>query len=255
MPRVILVLGLIKLLSAQTNPLAGNSAAIDVGKGNFRLYCAPCHGIHAQGGRGPDLTRGSFNAGDSDADIFRVISRGVEGTEMSAYAERFDEQMIWRFVSFIRSVTRVSPEAVSGDVQHGLQIFTGKGGCSGCHAVGSARGGIGPPLTRIGRERSLEYLREKLLNPNISITPGYTTLTITLRDGTTVRGIEKGFDDFSAQLLDENRKYRSYRKEEVRSIKREEQSLMPSSYGQTLDAAEQTDLLAYLASLRGDAEK
>jgi len=251
MRRVILVLYLTRLLCGQSNPLAGNSAAIDVGKGNFRLYCAPCHGIHAQGGRGPDLTRGSFAEGDSDADVFRVISQGVEGTEMTSYSGRFDDQMIWRFVAFIRSVARVASTPVSGDARHGSEIFADKG-CSGCHAVGGKGGGIGPPLTRIGRERSLAFLREKLLTPSAEITGGYNTVAVTLRDGRTIRGIEKGFDDFSAQLLDTNNQFHSFRKEEVVSMKREDQSLMPSNYGQRLSALEQTDLLAYLASLHGE---
>jgi cytochrome c oxidase cbb3-type subunit III len=252
MLRVLLVFGLTRLLAAQTNPLAGSSAAIDIGKGNFRLYCAPCHGIHAQGGRGPDLTRGTFTAGEADADLFRVIARGVEGTEMTAYGGRFDDEMLWRFVAYIRSVTRATPASVPGDAEHGREIFHGQGGCAGCHAVAGKGGGIGPTLTRIGRERSLEYLREKLLTPSTSITPGYDTIVVTLRDGHTVRGIEKGFDDFSAQLLDVNKRFYSFRKEEVVSMKRDDRSLMPSNYAQKLAASEQTDLLAYLASLRGE---
>src|ERR1035438_7514343 len=106
---VVLLLFLFGLLYGQANPLAGDRAAIDVGKGNFRLYCAACHGIHAQGGRGPDLTRGSFSAGSTDADLFRVISKGVEGTEMTDYGDRFDDRMIWRLVAFIRSIARVTP--------------------------------------------------------------------------------------------------------------------------------------------------
>jgi putative heme-binding domain-containing protein len=251
MHRALLVLSFGGFLCAQNNPLAGDAAAIDVGKGNFRIYCAACHGIHAQGGLGPDLTRGSFNAGDTDADIFRVISHGVEGTEMTSYGERFDDQMIWRFVAYIRSSARATSVSVPGDARRGREVFVGKGGCSGCHAVGDKAGGIGPPLTRIGRERSLEYLREKLLNPSASITEGYNTITVTLRDGRVVRGVEKGFDDFSAQLLDMNKQYHSFRKEEVVSMKREDLSLMPANYAQKLEAAEQTDVLAYLASLRG----
>ncbi len=103
----------------------------------------------------------------------------------------------------------------------------------------------------VGRERSLEYLREKLLNPNASITPGYSSVSITLRDGRTIRGLERGFDDFSAQLLDVNRQFHSFRREEVVSMKREERSLMPSDYARKLTVPEQTDVLAYLASLRG----
>lgn len=249
---VLLVPLLPGLLAAQTNPLGGNPAAIDIGKGNFRLYCAECHGIHAQGGIGPDLTRGSFAAGDSDAAIFHVISKGVPGTEMESYSERFDDQMIWRFVAFIRSVAQVNSASVNGDVQHGRAIFQGKGGCSGCHAIGEKGGEIGPSLSKVGRQRSLAYLQEKLLNPNLSITRGYSTVAVTLRDGRVIRGIEKGFDDFSAQLMDVNKHFYSFRKEEVASMKLDEQSLMPSDYAQKLSPAEQTDLLAYLVTLRGE---
>ena len=55
----------------------------------------------------------------------------------------------------------------------------------------------------------------------------------------------------AAQLLDTNKKFHSFRKEEVASMKREEKSLMPSNYGQKLTTAEQTDVLAYLVSLKG----
>jgi hypothetical protein len=59
-------------------------------------------------------------------------------------------------------------------------------------------------------------------------------------------------DDYSALLLDVNRKFHSYRKEEVASMKREDRSLMPGDYGKRLSVAEQTDVLAYLSSLRGE---
>jgi putative heme-binding domain-containing protein len=239
-------------LYCQTNPLAGNSAAIDVGKGNFRLYCAPCHGIHAQGGRGPDLTRGSFSAGDADSDLFHVISNGVAGTEMTDYSNQFDDQMIWRFVAFIRSVAKPASAPVPGNPQRGRQIFQGKAGCGSCHTVAGKGAGIGPPLSRVGRERSLDYLREKLLDPGKYITPGYNTVSVTLPDGKVIRGVQKGFDDFSAQLLDRNGRFYSFRQEEVASMKREETSLMPADYGTRLDASEQTDLLSYLMSLRGE---
>jgi putative heme-binding domain-containing protein len=252
MHRALLIFCLAKILSAQSNPFAGDAAAIDLGKGNFRLYCGACHGIHAQGGRGPDLTRGAFSAGDSDADLFHVISTGVPGTEMAGYAERFDDKMIWRFIAYIRSVSHVAAGPVPGDAQHGSEVFWGKGGCGGCHAVGARGGDIGPSLSRVGRQRSLEFLRQKMVKPASAITPGYTTVAVTLRDGKMLRGIEKGFDDFSVQLLDANKKYYSFRKGEVLSFKREDKSLMPADYGQKLSSSELTDVLAYLASLRGD---
>ena len=133
------------------NPMAGNQAAIDVGKANFRLYCSPCHGINAKGGRGPDLTRGAFAAGETDADLFRVISVGVEGTDMTAYNARFDKDMIWRLIAYIRSVAQVQPSNIPGNMQHGREIFLGKGGCGACHAIagkGGDRAGADSRRTR-----------------------------------------------------------------------------------------------------------
>lgn len=121
-----------------------------------------------------------------------------------------------------------------------------------CHSIQGAGQGIGPSLDRVGRERSPQYLRQKLLEPNQSVTPGYSTVRVQLRDGRVIRGIEISFDDFSAQLLDVNRTFHSYRKDEVASMTREPESLMPQDYGRRLTASEQTDLLAYLQSLRGE---
>src|SRR5258708_7032229 len=92
------------LAFAQGNPYANDPKAAEIGGGAFRLYCAPCHGMRAQGGRsGPDLTRGVYHAGDQDADLFQVISNGVPGTEMQSYSGSLTSDTIWRLVAFIRS--------------------------------------------------------------------------------------------------------------------------------------------------------
>lgn len=215
----------------------GQSAAEDVGKANFRLYCAPCHGIHAQGGRGPDLRQ-------STADLFGVISRGVEGTEMRGYASQFDAPTINTMVTYLRAVALAAPQQSTGDAERGRAVFQGKGACGGCHA----ENGIGPSLARVGRQRSLDYIREKIVNPNLNITPGYQTLTVKLKDGTTVRGIRKSLDDFSVQLTDINRRFYSFRTEEAASIVPDTTSLMPAL---RLTDIELNDLVAYLSTMRG----
>src|SRR5262245_47298444 len=78
---------------------------IALGKAIFRVWCSPCHGIRAGGGRGPDLTRGTYNNGDRDSDLFRVISGGVAGTEMQSFGSDLDPESIWSVISFIRSIT------------------------------------------------------------------------------------------------------------------------------------------------------
>src|SRR5215472_19240569 len=75
-----------------SNPFSGDPKAIELGRVQFRMSCAGCHGLHATGGRsGPDLTRGVFATGDSDADLYRVISNGIEGSEMPAFSGRLED--------------------------------------------------------------------------------------------------------------------------------------------------------------------
>ena len=69
----------------KSNPLAGNSAAIQEGASLFRAHCSRCHGLNATGGgRGPDLTANRWTHGSSDSDVFSTITQGVPGTEMPA---------------------------------------------------------------------------------------------------------------------------------------------------------------------------
>ena len=68
--------------------------------------------------------------------------------------------------------------------------------------------------------------------------------------GKTIRGLEKGLDNFSAQLTDLSGKFYSFERSEVKSMKSETRSLMPA-YAKTFSEGELTDLVSYLASLKG----
>ena len=254
---LLLVLG-VSLLSGQeveSNPFRGDAKAADLGKASFRLRCSACHGIRADGGRGPALNRGQFAAGDTDLDLYRVIARGVPGSEMPGFAERNSEESIWRIVTFLRSFEASPDEMIHGDASRGKDIFWNQAGCGGCHRVGSRGGRFGPALTRIGRARSTDHLRASLLDPDQDLPRGYYAVEIVTRDGQTIRGVGVGYDDFSAQVRDAAGELHSFFQEEVRSMSREFASLMPDGYGDSLTAEQQQDLLAYLRSLQGEEEK
>ena len=68
----------------RTNPLAGDPKAAEEGRVAFRLSCSLCHGVKGEGGRGPDLTIGDYSVGNTDADLYQVISNGAAGTEITA---------------------------------------------------------------------------------------------------------------------------------------------------------------------------
>ena len=237
---------------AQTsqNPLAGDPNAIAGGGAAFRPYCTPCHGIRGEGGRGPDLTRGVYSAGEKDSDLFNVIANGAPGTDMAGFADQFREEDIWRIVAFVRSLARHDMAPMAGDRAAGEKLFWGKGGCSACHVVNGKGGRLGPELSRIGRERSLAFLRESVLTPSADVQPEFATITAVKRDGTKIVGIGS-LDNFTVQITDAAGNYYSFERSDLASSTRELKSLMPDEYGRSLTAAEIDGLLAYLVSLRG----
>ena len=226
---------------------------IKLGRAMFRNACAPCHGIDAKGGHGPDLTRGTFNNGDSDADLYRVIAHGVPGTDMQGVrSDLIDPPGIWLVISFIRSVTQAEAGPAPGDRAAGERLFWEKGGCGQCHTVGGRGGSFGPNLTKVGRERSLAYLHESVVSPDADISPGYETLSVVARDGRKVTGVATNMNNFSVELMDASGKTNSFQRSELKSLIHERRSLMPT-YGSAFSNTEMNDLLAYLSSLRANS--
>jgi putative heme-binding domain-containing protein len=233
------------------NPYASDPKAPEAGRGIFRIYCAPCHGLKADGGRGPDLTLGTYTAGDTDEALHKVISRGVPGSEMADYNERLGAENIWKVVAYIRSAARKDAARPTGNAASGEKLFWGKGSCGQCHLAGTRGRSVGPDLSLAGRRRSLAYLRDSITEPNKDITPGFYTIVVETRNGRKITGVQRGFDNFSAQLMDANETYYSFLKNDVKSLKREYRSMMPS-YAKAFTLAELEDVVAYLYSLRGN---
>ena len=239
---------------ALKNPFANDPRAAEEGRIAFRGSCALCHGIRGEGGRGPDLTLGAYSVGDTDADLYRVIAGGSAGTEMPAFGSNFESDDLWRLVAYIRTLAGRGRVAATGDREAGRNLFLNKGKCGQCHMIDGKGGRLGPDLTSLGRKRSLAYLKESVLDPNADVTPGYNTITVVTKDGKTIVGVQRGFDDFSAQLMDAAENFHSFEKSEVTSVKREIRSLMPANYRGLFGEKELNDLLAYLVSLRGSRE-
>jgi len=254
--RRILVLGMVAawVAASQTppkNPFSNDPAAAENGRIRFRGACSLCHGIRGEGGRGPDLTSGSYATGEADADLYTIIANGSPGTEMPEFASRLEPEEIWQLVTYIRSIARKEAVKIAGNAQAGQKLFWEKGQCGGCHRVQGKGSRMGPDLTRVGRQRSLAYLKESILTPSVDLTIGYPTITVVTRDGKTVVGVQRAFDTFSVQLVDVGERYHSFFRSDVASVKREFRSLMPDTYRTLFTAAELDDLLAYLSSLRG----
>ena len=137
-----------------------------------------------------------------------------------------------------------------GDAAAGRNIFVGKGGCVDCHSVENRGGSVGPDLSEIGLSRSPESLRLALTDPNAEIYQQYFTVVAVTKQGKRIEGIALNEDDLSIQLRDTGDNLRSFLKDDIKEIRRDQPSLMPA-YGSILSKKELVDLVAYLSSLRG----
>lgn len=229
--------------------VSGDPQAIEEGRKLFTAVCAPCHN-RGEGARAPDLSSGNFKAGSRDEDLYKVISEGVRGTEMNAF-ESLGAERIWRLVAYVRSLARVAP-ARSGDAANGEKLFWGKGDCGRCHSAGSRGGRFGPDLSRSNRRSNAENIRKAITDPDEDITDGYAVIVVSTRDGKTISGLERFYDNFSARLVEPSGTERTFLRSEVNSIRREFRSMMPSNFGQIFTPRELDDLAAYILKLRSE---
>ena len=138
-----------------------------------------------------------------------------------------------------------------GNAQAGEVIYSGKGGCAGCHMINGRGGRLGPDLSRIGVARSRMALVREIRNASEYIPQGFEPVTVAMRDGRQIKGVRKNEDSFSIQIMDTNEQLATFLKKDLREVIDEKKSLMPDYGTDNLTDAELDDLLAYLQTLRG----
>lgn len=225
------------------------STQLEQGKALFRSNCAFCHGLTGQGGRGPNLV----GLERSDDEIKKVIRDGVPGSTMPAFSG-FEQDDLTNIVAFILNLSAGGGKGdrVSGDAAKGHAVYE-RAGCAGCHQIGGQGSTFGPDLTRVGGARSLQYLRDSLVNPSADVPESFQGVTVVTRDGKKISGIRINEDTFTVQLRLPNQQFRSFLKDEAREVHEETKSLMPAY--NSLPADDLANLIAYLASLRGETAK
>jgi cytochrome c oxidase cbb3-type subunit III len=241
--------------------VAENSIDLDQGRHLFEGHCATCHGQHGEGGKGPTLAQPSLPRASDYESLLRIISGGINGTEMPpAHLERKETELVAKYV---KSLSTRTHEAVPGNVERGGQIFTKKGGCAQCHRLHGQGGVFGPDLSDIGSRRSPEYLRRSLVDPSADVPQSYTPwrseislpenflyVRLTTRDGQELAGVRVNEDTFSIQIRQANGSIRSFFKSELAELHKDfGKSPMPS-YTTALTTNELDDLVAFLTSLR-----
>jgi cytochrome c oxidase cbb3-type subunit 3 len=232
------------------NPFTPTPEAIQEGLASFRANCAYCHGIDARGARGPDLT-GVFSS-HSEEGLFRLVRRGVPGTEMPPASVFLQEPDTWKTLMYLRTLSvPASADPPRGDAARGERIFATR--CASCHRVEGRGGVLGPDLSRIGVARTRAALVRQIRGGAEDIRAGYTPVTVTTQEGRAVRGTRKNEDLFSVQIMDSAERLQGYRKSDVRTVVEEKRSLMPVYGLEQLNESDLEDLVRYLGTLRGAA--
>ena len=216
------------------------------GKRLFDGQCAVCHGIGAGGGTGPSLLRSVLPRAATNADLIRVISNGIENTQMPGAWQMTDHET--RLVAaYVRSVGKVEQVKLTGDAARGENIYR-KSGCASCHIVDGSGRGYGPELTSIGLRRGANHLRQSITDPAAEVAAEFLTVRLSTRDNRQFRALRVNEDTFTVQVKEGSGAFQSYPKQGlVRYERLPNESLMPAY---KLQPGELEDMVAYLAGLR-----
>jgi putative heme-binding domain-containing protein len=217
------------------------------GRTLFEAQCAYCHGADGAGGRGANLARPVLRHAATDEALFRVVNRGIPGSDMPGNAMSARET--WQVVAFVRSLGQVKREPIPGDAARGARVYKAAG-CASCHTINGRGGATGPDLTDIGARSSPAYIRRSLVDPEAEVPGGFKQVRGVTADGRRVTGVVVNEDTFSIQFRDAGGTLHSYFKEELAELTTDRKTTMPAYRGR-LEPAALDDLVAYLVSLEG----
>jgi len=256
---IILIIGVTELprLEATTDAQLGRN--IEVGAGLFETNCSGCHGIQGGGTPGlcPPLNDAYFfqqrlkevgHSGTLRDYIAATISGGrlvstrpdKYNGKMPPWAQQFGgplrpdqieslTQYIMNWQTTATGEVQMPPTPVPPAVEaqtpeeRGLAVYTANG-CGGCHSIeGVSAGALGPNLTKIGAEAPLRISQ-----------PDYA-------------GQAKTGDEY---IRESTVNPNAYIVPDCPTGPCSEPSLMPGTFGQTIQPPQLDDLVKYLSSLK-----
>jgi putative heme-binding domain-containing protein len=243
------------LLSGSLSAQSAHDPVPDVaiGKRIFESQCTVCHGQNGTGGRGPSLTRAKLSKVSDDKSLRAAIAQGLPPEMPGSW--QLSVREVASVAAYVRALGSMPQEVLPGDATRGAAVYRRKG-CSGCHIVAGQGSGRGPELTAIGARRSGAFLRESLRSPAASLPDDYMVIQAVTASGVNIRGVRANEDPFTLQVWDAaTGALHSLRKPDLtRLLYLPAESTMPAFPEAVLPAAELDDLVAYLASLKGESQ-
>lgn len=172
------------------------------GKLRYDIFCAPCHGILADG-KGPIALKGGLMVAPPSlldprikgmvvGKLYSAIKNGVNNGNMPSYAAQIPVEDRWAIIAYVRQLQGVPPESGEGvidvpvakvaSVDHGALLYKAKG-CNACHTldgnklVGPSWKGAFGKMEKLadGKEVLVDdaYLKESILKPMEKVVQGF----------------------------------------------------------------------------------
>ncbi|MEK6261948.1 MAG: PVC-type heme-binding CxxCH protein [Planctomycetota bacterium] len=210
-------------------------------------------------------TLASLKRDDADAVLDRWLARlakretpeGVQLDLLDAAKVRGTKTMLEQVAAF--DATRKPDDhlrdyreaLVGGSEVRGKEIFFGRSevSCRRCHKIDGNGGDVGPDLSRVGLDKTRDYLLEALVDPNKQIAKGFETAILQMDDGKVHAGIIKSDDGQRIQLQKPEGAIVVLEKSAIedRAVGK---SGMPEDLVKKITKSDIRDLVEYLSTLR-----
>ena len=217
----------------------------------FGPTCGFCHGTDARGGSAPDLLRSPVVLDDNQGELIgQTVHDGRPGKGMPAFPSLTSEQVrdIAEYLHLQVELaanrgTYKALNVVTGDAKAGEAYFNGTGKCNTCHSVTG-------DLVHIGSKMKPPDLQQTFLYPGARQQKSVARATVTLSDGTQVKGTLKHLDDFYVSLYDAQNNYHSIPLDKGVTVQVEDKLLYHRQLLDKYTNQQMHDLTAYLVTLK-----
>ncbi len=136
-----------------------------------------------------------------------------------------------------------------GDAKRGRVLFNTEATCVKCHIVNGVGREVGPNLSEIGKKLSRQAMYQSVLFPSAGISHNYESYTILMADGTQVTGLMTSETEETVSIKDINALTRTYNKDDVEFMKKNETSLMPADLQKVMTEQDLIDVVEYMTTL------
>ena len=181
-----------------------------------------------------------------------AMEKGIETEQALPEPEPRKFVQHWQMKDFPASELASGLAHPKRNLDSGKTMFTAAL-CNRCHVAGQEGRSMGPDLTTVGRRFSPHDLLESIIDPSKVVAEVHRSVTITLKDGSTVSGRIVG-DDFRQSLLTlgtnpfDPSERQQVAKGDIAKSEESAVSPMPTGLLDTLSREQVLDLLAWLVA-------